>query len=160
MGLDGQQFRRVLERKDSPYFVNSGIHLNSIEKLSELQQKALIWRIECESALISSVKLPNFYSLIYEDLVSDPFGELEKLFHWLHWHFSDRVKRFIKQSIGQERIEWYNKIFAMGYFGVYRTGEINTNKWVNKISQKEFDEILEILHDSPLLSLWDLSCFK
>ncbi|MCP4672187.1 MAG: sulfotransferase [Desulfobacula sp.] len=154
MTIDGQDFRRIYERKGAPFFEKYDIDFKEISSWCELKKKALLWRIDCESAYIKGTDNPNFMTVLYEDLASDPADMTEKIFNFLGFKVPMETRRFLLQSSGKLNPPLISKIISSGYFGVYRKSGTNLNKWKNMISDKNFELISSVLENSPLMKFW------
>lgn len=154
MTIDGQDFRRIFERKNAPFFEKYDIKMQEIASWCELKKKAFLWRVDCESALIAGNESPNFMTVLYEDLVMDPSGLTEKILGFLGIEMPVETRRFLFQSSGKLKPPFISKLVSSGYFGVYRKPGINLDKWKTKISEKDIALISSVIETSPLMKYW------
>jgi hypothetical protein len=157
MKLDGHDYRRICERRESPFFEGNEIDLQVIRDSKEIEKRAWRWRIECESAVRSREVSEDFHLILYEELVSDPIKIVGKLFDWLGWKIPAETETFLLQSTGQESPPWISRIFSSGYFGVYRKPGGNIEGWKNRLTEREYELVSGVLKESPLLRYWPAS---
>ena len=141
-------------RTTDAFWRDKTLHLHAVEQWPEIKKRALRWRIDCESAVISGRHAGNFRLLLYEDLVSDPLVAVEDLFGWIGWEMDQQTVTFLMQSTGRYPPPTYARIFSKGYFGVYRRPGGNVTGWKTKISHQDYELMSTVLRDSPLLSFW------
>lgn len=154
MAIDGNDYRRILERKSAPFFKENPIDLEEVKLWPEIKKKALLWRIDCESALISGAESKDFYLLLYEDLVKNPVRMINKLFRWLGWDITQEIESFLLQSTGYKKPPYFARIFSSGYFGVYHKPGGNVVGWKKKITNSDYNIISSVVLQSPLLTYW------
>jgi hypothetical protein len=152
--LDGQEYRRILERRDSLFFANNHIDLREVASWEEIEKRALLWRIECENAINTSMNYDRFYVVLYENLATNPTQVIQDIFKWLGWEKSKQTELFLLQSTGNKRPPWYYRIFGSGYFSVYKKPGGNIAGWKSKLAQNDFEKISAIVKTSLLMEYW------
>jgi len=150
---DKDDYRRICERKDSSFFKKNNIDLEYIKKLPALKKRALLWRVNCESAFINGQGNPRFHWITYENLCKNPEKEIKSLHDFLKWDFIEETKCFINKSTGKEKSSFTERIVSYGYYGVYHGQK--SFKYEKKLSNHEYKQIETIIKDSPLLCLWN-----
>lgn len=151
-GLHKGDYKIICERKYSSFFKKNNLDLEYVKRMSKLKKRALLWRINCESALIDGQKNSRFYWLLYENLCKNPIEEIKRLHKFLGWKFMKETKDFIDESRGKCSPSILNRITSLGYYSVYH-GK-NSTKYEKKLSKVEYNQIKNIVDESPLISLW------
>jgi len=154
MSLDGQDFRRINERKESLFFRCNEIDLRKIYNKKEIEKKALLWRIECESAVMAGENNDNFLLVTYEDLVRNTIYKINSISEFLDLKISKETQDFLAQSTGRQKPPVISRLFSSGYFGVYRKPGLNMDKWKKTISEDDYKLIKTVLEGSTLLQYW------
>lgn len=157
MALDGDDLRRINERRGSIFFKNNTIDNKVLKSLSDIQKRALLWRIDCESAYLESQRNSNIHIVLYEDLVKKTWDVIEKICSFLSFDFSEEIKVFLKQSTGAIPPPLSSRLLSSGYFGVYRNQNVDLNKWKKNLSKEDFIQVHSIIKNSPLINNWENS---
>ena len=156
MALDDQDTRRLLERKNSLYFKKNPISESEIDNFTEVQKKALLWRVENESAITFGMDNEDFYLITYENLVKNTHEEVRKIFKWLDIDFTQTTEDFISKSKSESKSLTFEKLLKKSYFGVYRSpDQININNR-SSLTEKLYNEIDHVLKESFVLKLFDM----
>ncbi|MBF0468371.1 MAG: sulfotransferase [Desulfamplus sp.] len=155
MAMDGEDLRRIAERQNSIFFQKNPINKSDILSMSDIQKRSLLWRIECESAYWESHTNPSIHMVLYEDLVRNPWDVVKNICSFLSCPFSPEIQKFLKQSTGEIKPPLISRILSTGYFGVYRKQNVDVTKWKKKLSREYYNQINEIVKDSPLIHNWE-----
>ena len=156
--LDGEDYRRICDRKSAPFFKMESLDFGEISYMSEIEKKAFLWRIECESAMAVGAGYEHFKCIVYKDLASDPFRVVHDLFDWLGWDLTEQTKKFLLESSGRKKTPSIAKLLGSGFFGVYREPGGNLDGWKSKLSRADYKAVYEIVSKSPLFDYWKDDC--
>lgn len=155
MSFDGEDYRRICDRKSAPFFASEHIDFDRLKSEPEIKKRALLWRIECESALAVGQGYEHFKCLLYKDLVSDPQGVVSELFDWLGWDMPAQTQKFLMESTGQVKPPLAARLLGSRFFGVYRGPGGNVNGWKKRLSTADYEAIYDVVSKSPLFHYWE-----
>ncbi len=159
MAFDGEDCRRIRDRACATFFDSESIDFEKLKTEPEIRKRALLWRIECESALAVGAGYEHFKCFLYEDLVSDPNGVVKELFEWLGWEMAAQTQKFLQESTGQlPPSAWTAKFLGSRFFGVYRGPDGNVNGWKKRLSTADYQVIYDVVRKSPLFHYWEEDC--
>ncbi len=77
----------------------------------------------------------SYYLVRYEDLVSDPLGQLQRLYAFMEVPFTDREDRMVRAHTGMAPADGEEAEITLkggkkpAYYSTYRGADFNPNKW-------------------------------
>jgi hypothetical protein len=119
--------------------------LEDLKSLSPVERLAWRWVLFNELALEQTETCDKSMFVRYEDVCSQPVGEVRNLlkFAGLAWH--NQVERFIERSTSHN---------SDRYYSVFKNPEKSVSKWQQQLSQSQVDAINAVIRQSYLREIY------
>jgi hypothetical protein len=126
-------------------------YAHCVDKLSVVEQEALLWLIETEHCLQTCCSSANTLLVIYEELVESPMDVASKVFEHLNLKVTPEVESYIKESMfsgSQINKVKRGEVGINPYFTVFRDSNHVAYKWKEELAQDGQSAIINLLRNS------------
>ena len=89
----------------------------------------------------------SYYLVRYEDLVSDPLGQLQRLYAFMEVPFTEREDRMVRAHTGMAPADGEEAEITLkggkkpAYYSTYRGADFNPNKWQLDLSLEDIRRV-------------------
>ncbi|MDR3529616.1 MAG: sulfotransferase [Rhodopila sp.] len=153
-GLAARHFARAADESGAPVQMamaaacaaRRNVDAATFATLPDAAKYAWAWLAFNEPAVERLRDLPNARIVIYEDLCQQPEATARDLFRFagLNWH--PQVAAFLSDSTQHDQ--------PAGYFDVFRTTGLVTDRWRQNMSQQDQDAVRAVVATSSLARCW------
>lgn len=125
--------------------------LPKLAELSDCQKHALLWRSQVELGLTAVKDNPRAMLLLYENLVTDTLGCVERVFRHFGLEPAEQTREFISVSTsGSQKARWLSgEGLVEDYFSVFKDAKESMEKWMTQLDATQKSQIATVLEDSP-----------
>jgi hypothetical protein len=155
LSLFGQEYTQQINRLEQQLTTPEGQHLSQyrqqLKNMSAAQFAAVCWRFQVEPLVNFVRSHEKGFLVVYEDLCTNPHGQITEIFDFVGWKVDQAVHDFIDLSTA---IAVKNSQSSKAYYSVYRDPKHSMSKWKTQLTKEQQAEIASIIVDSPLKNLW------
>lgn len=146
-----QTVLKTLLKRHSPDLFEQ--YKNRLEKLTQIEKTALLWRIEVESCVSAAKHSSQGLVISYERFAEDAYTYANQIFEHFGLDFAQETGQFLDRiysinspaDIPHRSREWGNKFFT-----IYRNPKTQKDAWKATISSEDRKKIEAIVTDSEV----------
>lgn len=124
--------------------------VSTADSLNHVELDALRWRLEAERTADFVGLCDRGHLVVFERLVRNPMEELQAIFDFLGWEFTESARSFVEQSRTADRAASERD----SYYSVRRHPSRVLTEWRNHITAEQLEDVDRVVGSSWLLNLW------
>ena len=125
------------------------LDINFLKALDPVERLAWRWLLFNEKAMEDVADLSRCQVVRYEDICSDPYGMLRKLFQFTQLPWSTQTETFIRKSTTKENVSFYS---------VFKDSKKAACRWKHELHKRDADKILQVTQSSKPGMLYGNEC--